>query len=78
MISTNEESPRYPLFAIVKYSDRKVIIDLFESDLIYKVLYELDDLEHDQKYESYTIKCSWHNVDVLAAWLNQQFLQSAP
>jgi hypothetical protein len=66
----------FDIYIKVKY--RKVIKDLFASNLIYKVLYELDDLEHDQKYELYTIKCNWHNVDVLAVWLNRQFLQSAP
>jgi hypothetical protein len=58
----------------IKAKYRRIIADLFDSNEIFDMLFSLEGLEHDHKQETYTIKCTWHNVDVCADWLNRQIL----
>jgi hypothetical protein len=57
----------------IKAKYRKSIANLFDNNQIYEILLTLEGLEHDRKHDTYTLKCSWRNVDVLARWLNRQF-----
>lgn len=56
----------------IKSKYRKSISELFDGDRIYDLIFKLEGLDHDTRYEAYTLKCTWHNVDVLAQWLNQE------
>lgn len=55
----------------IKPKYRKTISDLYNSDELTNVMYMLDGIRHDTKNPTYTIECSWHNVDVLATWLRR-------
>lgn len=57
----------------IKPKYRKAISNFFDSDQIFEVITTLEGLERDEKQGSYTLKCTWHNVDILADWLSQQF-----
>ena len=57
----------------IKQKYRKFVSELFDEDKVYDLLFSLDGMEHDTKHETYTLKCTWHNVDVLADWLRRQF-----
>jgi hypothetical protein len=57
----------------IKAKYRKTITDLFDSGQIFQMLFAIEGLEHDHKHETYTLKCNWQNVDVIANWLKRQF-----
>jgi hypothetical protein len=57
----------------IKAKYRKTITDLFDSGQIFQILFAIEGLEHDYKHETYTLKCNWQNVDVIANWLKRQF-----
>lgn len=52
---------------------RKAIAELCDSDEITRKLFSLDDFEHSTSNKTYTLVCSWHNVEVLKSWLRQRF-----
>lgn len=62
----------YDMYIKAKY--RKVISQLYESNQIFDIIFTLDGLEHERGNRAYTLKCSWHNVDVLADWLHRQIM----
>lgn len=57
----------------VKPKYRKKFTELYDGDKIYDTIFNLDGMEHDTKNKTYTLKCTWHNVDILADWLRWQF-----
>jgi hypothetical protein len=62
-----EISDRY-----IKPKYRKTISDLYNSDKLTEIMYSLDEMRQDTtKNSTYTIECTWHNVDVLADWLRE-------
>lgn len=52
---------------------RKVISDLYDSGGIMEIFFTLDGLEHTGRSDAYTLTCTWHNVEVLRGWLQEQF-----
>lgn len=57
----------------IKPKCRKVISGLFDSNQIFEIIFAIEGLEHDRENETYTLKSNWHNVDILADWLELQF-----
>lgn len=55
----------------IKPKYRKVISELFDSNKLTETMYSLEEIRHDNKNPTYTIECSWHNVNVLAGWLQE-------
>lgn len=53
----------------IKPKFRKALTEIYDGDKIYDTLFNLKGLEHDNKYETYTLKCNWHNVEVCSNWL---------
>lgn len=62
----------------IKPKFRKFIVELHETDKIYEIINTLAGLEHDPKNETYTLKCTWKNVDTLTEWLQQQGSRDKP
>ena len=58
----------------IKAKHRKAISDLYESNQIFDIIFTLEGLEHKRGNRNYTLKCTWHNVDVIANWLNRQII----
>ena len=50
---------------------RDVISKLCEDDELTKILYSSDNFEHTGRNKTYTLACSWHNVETLKSWLQQ-------
>lgn len=61
-----EISDRY-----IKPKYRKVVSDLYTSNRLIEVMYSLDEIQQDLQNPTYTIECTWHNVDALTGWLQK-------
>ncbi len=55
----------------IKPKYRKVISELFDSNKLIETMYSLEEMRQDSMNPTYTIECTWHNVDVLADWLQE-------
>lgn len=55
---------------------RKQVAELFESNKIYDLIADENFMSHQARNaSSYTLECSWQNVDILAAWIKTNFVQ---
>ncbi|HSW92150.1 MAG TPA: hypothetical protein VLG09_05900 [Candidatus Saccharimonadales bacterium] len=55
----------------IKPKYRKAVSGLFDSNKLIETMYSLEEMRQDSKNPTYTIECTWHNVDVLADWLQE-------